>query len=192
MPVTVAAAIDAPCDPSAGEKVDALVSSLRDPACAIRLEHLDESQVPTVPGLYSWWVDEPGAVALTSGLGHHVDAGLIYVGQAGATRWPSGRRSCNSLRGRPVGIHRDGSVNFSTFRRTLTASLNIVTGGRADEGPLTEWMQQHLAVAWRCTNDPDGLAAVELDVLAQLDPVLHLRGIHATDVRLELKSRGSK
>jgi hypothetical protein len=114
MPVTVAAAIDAPCDPSSSQKADAFVSSLRDPACAIRFEHLDESQVPTVPGLYSWWVDEPGAVALTSGLGHHV-AGLIYVGQAGATRWPSGRRSFNSLRGRLVGIDRDGSVNFSTF-----------------------------------------------------------------------------
>lgn len=188
----VEADADMAVDGSAGAKADAFVTSLHDASRAIQLAHLGESQVPTAPGLYSWWVDEPGARALTSGLGHLVDAGLIYAGQAGATRWPSGQRSANTLRGRLIGMHRDGSVNFSTFRRTLASALNLVADGRADEGVLTEWMQEHLAVAWRSSDDPDGLAAVEHDVLAQLDPVLNLRGMHATELRQELKRRRSK
>ena len=177
---------------SGSERVDAFVTSLRDETAAIQLAQLEESQVPAAPGLYSWWVDQPGARALTLGLGHRVDAGLIYAGQAGATRWPSGQRSSNTLRGRLIGMHRDGSVNFSTFRRTLAAGLNLASGGRADEGALTEWMLLHLAVAWRSTEDADGLAAVEHDVLALLDPVLNLRGMLGSDVRLELKRRRSK
>ena len=89
-------------------------------------------------------------------------------------------------------MHRDGSVNFSTFRRTLASALNLVADGRADEGVLTEWMQEHLAVAWRSSDDPDGLAAIEHAVLAQLDPVLNLRGMDPTDLRRELKRRRSK
>jgi len=188
----VEADADMAVDGSAGAKADAFVTSLRDASRAIQLAHLGESQVPTAPGLYSWWVDEPGARALTSGLGHVVDAGLIYAGQAGATRWPSGQRSANTLRGRLIGMHRDGSVNFSTFRRTLASALNLVADGRADEGVLTEWMQEHLAVAWRSSDDPDGLAAIEHAVLAQLDPVLNLRGMDPTDLRRELKRRRSK
>jgi len=179
-------------DTPRSELVDAFVTSLRDTTLAIQLDQLEESQVPAAPGLYSWWVDEPGARELTLGLGHQVDAGLIYAGQAGATRWPSGQRSSNTLRGRLIGMHRDGSVNFSTFRRTLAAGLNLASAGRADEGALTEWMLLHLAVAWRSTEDADGLAAVEHDVLTLLDPVFNLRGMHGSDVRLELKRRRSK
>jgi hypothetical protein len=175
-----------------GEEVEALVTLLRDVTRVIRLVRLDDAQVPMTPGLYSWWVDEPGASALTLGLGHPVDAGLIYAGQAGATRWPSGRRSSMTLRGQLIGMHRDGSVNFSTFRRTLAAALNLVVAGRPDEGALTEWMRVHLGVVWRSTDDADGLAAVEHLVLALLDPVLNLRDRNGTEVRLELKRRRSK
>lgn len=35
------------------------------------------------PGLYGWWVDEPGAADLTKGLGHPVQPGLFYAGLAG-------------------------------------------------------------------------------------------------------------
>jgi len=177
---------------SAEDAADAFATSLRDVTRAIHLADLAGSQVPATAGLYSWWVDEPGALALTSGLGHVVDAGLIYAGQAGATRWPSGQRSANTLRGRLIGMHRDGSVNFSTFRLTLASALNLVADGRADEGALTGWMRLHLAVAWRSTGDPDRLAGVEHDVLGQLDPVLNLRGMRTTDVRLELTRRRSK
>jgi len=177
--------------PRQADLADAFATSLRDATRAIQLEYLEESHVPATPGLYSWWVDAPGALALTSGLGHRVDPGLIYVGQAGATRWPSGQRSPHSLRGRVIGMHRDGSVNFSAFRRNLAASLSLL-GRRADEGALTDWMRLHLAVAWHSTDDADGLAAVEHDVLRQLDPVLNLSGMPASEVRLELKRRRSK
>lgn len=173
------------------QNVDAFVTSLRDSARPIPLAQLDETHVPTLPGLYAWWVDEPGASALTSGLGHHVDPGLIYAGLAGATRWPSGQRSSNTLRGRLIGMHRDGPVNFSTFRQTLAVALTLMVDGRADEGALTEWMRLHLAVVWRSTDHPDSLAAVEHAVLKQLDPVLNLRGMPRTDLRMELTRRRS-
>jgi hypothetical protein len=44
------------------------------------------------PGMYSWWADE----VARSTLGEEIDAALpamLYVGQAGATKWPSGKRS---------------------------------------------------------------------------------------------------
>jgi hypothetical protein len=50
-----------------------------------------------VPGLYSWWVDAAGAADLSRGLQLPVHAGLIYAGLAGATRWPSGNHSTNTL-----------------------------------------------------------------------------------------------
>ncbi len=179
-------------DKSGSERVDAFVTSLRDVTLAIQLAQLEESQVPAAPGLYSWWVDEAGAAALTQGLGHRVDPGLVYAGQAGATRWPSGERTSSTLRGLLIGMQRDGSVSFSTFRQTLAAGLNLASAGRADEGALTEWMRLHLAVAWRSTEDADGLSAVERNVLALLDPVLNLRGMHGSDVRSELNRRRSK
>jgi hypothetical protein len=50
------------------------------------LRHLDS------PGLYSWWVDDRGAIDLSTGLGHPVVAGRIYAGQKGraavANNWP--------------------------------------------------------------------------------------------------------
>lgn len=56
-------------------------------------------------GLYSWWVDPAGAQHLSTGLGHEIAAGLIYAGQAGATKWPSGRRSTATLASRIGGNH---------------------------------------------------------------------------------------
>ena len=76
-----------------------------------------------VPGLYSWWVDPAGAADLSAGLGSSLDPGLIYAGLAGATRWPSGRPSTNTLWARISGMHLGGSHEFSTFRRTLGAVL---------------------------------------------------------------------
>src|SRR4051794_30728067 len=66
------------------------------------------------PGLYSWWVDAPGASELEGGLGLPLDAGRIYGGQAGATRWPSGNGPVTTLAGRLGGNHLNGSVRGST------------------------------------------------------------------------------
>lgn len=91
-----------------------------------------------MPGMYSWWVDEPGARQLSLGLGHLLNPRLIYVGQAGATRWPSGRRSTNTWWGRLVGTHLGAKAKFSTFRRSLASVLQ--SGAETDEPSLTDWM----------------------------------------------------
>ena len=74
-------------------------------------------------GLYSWWADEPGAADLSLGLGVRMQAGRIYVGQAGATKWPSGKIG-NAILQRRIGAqHLRGNVRGSTLRRTLAAAL---------------------------------------------------------------------
>jgi hypothetical protein len=85
------------------------------------------------PGLYSWWVDKAGAADLSQGLGQPVHAGLIYAGQAGATRWPSGKQSGSTLWGRITGMHLAGAAEFSTFRRTLAAIRKATLDGPSDD-----------------------------------------------------------
>ena len=90
-------------------------------------------------GLYGWWVDEPGAGDLSRGLGLPVRPGLIYAGLAGATRWPSGRRSTNTLRSRIAGMHLGSRHEFSTFRRTLGSILTAADGHEMiDENAVTD------------------------------------------------------
>jgi hypothetical protein len=136
------------------------------------------------PGLYSWWVDEVGVRDLSNGLGVMVRPGLIYAGQAGATRWPSGRRSRNTLWERIVGMHLDGSVEFSTFRKTLDAVLRGPLELRWSDDPrLSEWMRQHLRVIAWPHDDPDALGRMEAAVLRRLDPPLNLKGMNPSPVR---------
>lgn len=52
------------------------------------------------PGLYAWFVDPDGASELSVSLGCRIAAGLIYIGQTGATKWPSGKRCDTVLRDR--------------------------------------------------------------------------------------------
>ena len=75
------------------------------------------------PGLYAWWTDDEGAAALSHGLGVPVAPGRVYAGQAGATRWPSGRPVTATLGSRIANNHLRGRVRSSTFRRTLAAAL---------------------------------------------------------------------
>ncbi len=141
----------------------------------------------TVPGLYSWWVDDRGAGDLSWGLGHPVPAGLIYAGQAGATRWPSGRRSQNTRWGRITGMHLGGAAEFSTFRRTLAAILRPVLGLDTEDDPkLSAWISTHLGVSAVPVPDPDRLAEAEAAVLDLLDPPLNLRGRPPTAIRARL------
>jgi hypothetical protein len=129
------------------------------------------------PGLYSWWADEQGAADLSRGLGHPVAAGLIYAGQAGATRWPSGKRSGNTLWGRIAGMHLGGTAEFSTFRRTLAATLRAVLSLSSENDPqLLVWIYAHLWVNAVPVPDADRLGQIEATVLDMLDPPLNLRG----------------
>lgn len=139
-------------------------------------------------GLYSWWVDVVGAEQLSRGLGFSIAPGLIYAGLAGATRWPSGGRSNNTLWLRITTMHLGGNHEFSTFRRTLGSILVSATGVRTiDESVLTEWMHHHLRVVIVPFQDRDTLGRLEKDVLATLDPPLNLQGVAGTPLRRRIK-----
>lgn len=140
-----------------------------------------------VPGLYSWWVDAPGAQDLAVGLGEPLAAGLIYAGLAGATRSLSGRRSTNTLWGRLAGMHLGGRHEFSTFRRSLGSVLAAALGEQGiDEELLTSWMRAHLRVIPLVVHDANALDGLETAVLADLDPPLNLAKMPKTAVRHRL------
>jgi hypothetical protein len=141
----------------------------------------------SAPGLYSWWVDDAGAVDLSRGLGEPVTRGLIYAGLAGATRWPSGKRSSNTLWGRLSGMHLGGRHDFSTFRLSLGSILAEASAWSAiDEAALTAWMHEHLRVIATPHADADTLGRLEGDVLRTLDPPLNLDKVPRTAVREQL------
>ena len=147
------------------------------------------------PGLYAWWVDEGGAADLSDGLGAAIAAGRIYVGQAGATKWPSGAAGTSTL-GERIGLmHLGDKVRFSTFRWTLAAVLGERLGLRvrapmvldsASEQSLSKWMSGHLTIAVHPYDDRDGHDALERAVLARLDPPLNLQHMPRTPLRLHL------
>lgn len=141
-----------------------------------------------VPGMYSWWVDARGAQELSKGLDHRIETGLIYVGLAGATHWPSGKRSSNTLWSRIQSMHLGTKHEFSTLRRTIGAILANADGSKViDEDALTRWMELHLRVQIVPYEDADSLGKVEQDILAQLDPPLNLKGMPDTAIRRQLK-----
>lgn len=140
------------------------------------------------PGLYSWWVDDHGAADLTHGLGLDIAPCLIYAGLAGATRWPSGQRSGNTLWARITQMHLGGNHAFSTFRRTLGAILANAEGRTdVDEATLSQWIREHLHMVAVPYDDADTLGRLERDVLVELDPPLNLQGMQATPVRTRLR-----
>ena len=170
--------------------VDQFVEALRDSTSAVSPEAFADRGKATVdrPGLYSWWVDQAGAEDLSRGLGLLIECGLIYAGLAGATRWPSGKRSNNTLWLRVMTMHLGGNHEFSTFRRTLGAILAEATGAaRIDEMRLTQWMNAHLRIVTIPFEDGDALGRLERDVLERLDPPLNLQSMQHTPVRHRLK-----
>lgn len=91
-----------------------------------------------------------------------VAAGLIYAGQAGATRWPSGKRPGSTLWSRITGMHLAVAAEFSTFRRTLAAILNPLLAMSGEDDPqLSAWMSAHLRVIAVPVPDPDQLGRIE-------------------------------
>ncbi len=86
-----------------------------------------------------------GARELTAGLGVAVSWGLTYIAQAGATRWPSGRRSTNTLWGQLNG-NRGGRAALSTLRLTQASALREpLTLGSADDPSLNSQTSEQLA-----------------------------------------------
>lgn len=155
-------------------------------------------RLPDQPGLYAWWVNAAGAQGLSEGLGHLVPPGLIYAGQAGATRWPSGKRSPATLASRIRAGHLGHSIDGSTFRLTLAAILQADLGlemrtakylTASSEAQLTNWMFEHLSVSLYPVATGETLAALEDAVLAELDPPLNLEGMAVTPIRSALSRR---
>lgn len=175
---------------TATDDVERCVQALRDVTAALSPQHfIDQGrQSSDSPGLYSWWVDEEGADDLSHGLGLEVSPGLIYAGLAGATRWPSGMRSKNTLWLRVMTMHLGGNHEFSTFRRTLGAIVAHSNGiTQIDEEGLTRWMHSHLRLITIPYDDRDSLGRLERYVLAELDPPLNLQHMAPTPIRRRLK-----
>ncbi|HEX4430925.1 MAG TPA: hypothetical protein VHZ96_16780, partial [Frankiaceae bacterium] len=155
----------------------------------LRTERLDEC------GLYAWWVDDDGARALSTGLGHAV-SGLIYAGQTGADSARAGIQRSSTLRGRLLGNHFGGTVHGSTFRLTLAAALRDQIVGdhnrafdRSAESLLSDWMASHLSVVAVPFPDRKALLALEERVIRKLDPPLNLQHVGSTSLRALLKVR---
>jgi hypothetical protein len=135
------------------------------------------------PGLHSWWVDKEGATQLSRGLGLALPPGRIYVGQAGATRWPAGKTVAITLARQIAETHLGGRIRASDLRFSLAAALfgelalqvqgpMLVTP--ASEAALGAWMKEHLAVAVHPVADPGTLESLERRLLIRLDPALAL------------------
>jgi hypothetical protein len=146
------------------------------------------------PGMYSWWGDDAACAALGEELGCALPT-LLYVGQAGATKWPSGKLSTATLATRIGTQHIRGNARSSTFRLTISAllltrlALVSATGGkleRASNAIVTSWIAQHLRVAIAPFDDRDTLAALEAEVVPYLDPPLNLDHCGPTNARARL------
>ena len=145
------------------------------------------------PGLFAFWVDEAGAADLSRGLDLPLEAGRILIGQAGATRWPSGRANSDTLGDRIARTHLQGRVRSSTLRLTLAgilfAQLELVVQASAllqasAEQDLSDWMSAHLSIAVHPHDDRDTLAGLEQAVAQRLEPPLNIEDyLPATSAR---------
>ena len=175
--------------PDSAGRAARLAALLSDPAQAVTPAEL-LARGPAglqAPGLYSWHVDPDGAASLSRGLGLPLPPGLIYAGQAGATRWPSGKRSASTVWTRITDMHLAGSAEFSTFRRTLAAVLRPVLNMTSENDPqLSAWINTHLRVLAVPVSDAGQLGTIETAVLDLLDPPLNLAGRPSSPIRQRL------
>jgi len=196
-----AAAVAAGAPPCTAADADAALEALATAAQAVsagewppRLAGVDDA-VLDAPGLHSWWVDKEGAAQLSRGLGLTLEPGRVYLGQAGATRWPAGKPVATTLAQQIAGTHLGGRVRSSDLRFSLAAALlgeltlqvqapMLVTP--ASEAALGAWMKQHLAVAVHPVADPGILESLERRLLIRLDPPLDLLHMPPSPVRARL------
>lgn len=185
-----------------GEVSEADVAEL---AAALRSAHRhqpadferDRSLYPHA-GLYAWYGDDLARTWISECLGQTV-SDLLYVGQAGATRWPSGSGSGATLGSRLRSQHIGGNTRSSTLRRTLAAALAIplrlsaVGGQLGPEGEerLRGFIREHMKVAVVPISDRDRVSVIEAAVVADLDPPLNLEHVQTTPLRARLSQRRS-
>ena len=154
-----------------------------------------DARAAVYPGLYPWWGDDDGRTVLASALAVDALPPLLYAGQAGATKWPSGKRSNATLRSRIRQQHIRGNARSSTFRLTLSTILLVelgltpASGGRLTPDSnrvVSEWIAAHLRVAIVPFPDRDRLGVVEGAVLGRLDPPLNLDHCASSVIRARL------
>src|SRR5262249_54580296 len=129
--------------------------------------------VPTRPGVYGFYFNEPPPGINTSGC-HRVDQhALLYVGIAPKPPPTNGRAPSRSNLRQHLRTHYYGNAEGSTLRRTLGCLLSerlgiklrrVGSGGRytftnPGEQLLDDWMQQHAFVTWVETSAPWELEA---------------------------------
>jgi hypothetical protein len=143
-----------------------------------------DRELSSHPGLYSWWADSDARSLIGQQLGVGVRA-LVYAGQAGATRWPSGKKSTATLASRIRSNHINGNASSSTFRLTLSAlllePLNLQVAKRGRLAPeanraVSVWIKDHLRVAIVAFDCRETLGRIEAAVLDVLDPPLNIEG----------------
>ncbi len=139
------------------------------------------------PGLYSWFVDGQGAEDLSRGLAHAVTPGLVYVGQTGATKWPSGKASNSTLLKRLRRQHLRGRRSASTLRKTLGGVLDAAFGQVVIREELSEWMAEHMRVVPLLVDDANSLGDLERQVVQALNPPLNLEHASSEALRVELR-----
>ena len=174
----------------------AIVNALANPNHAEQPRRFpSDRQTASLPGMYSWWSDENGLAILSAVFGTRLPP-LLYVGQAGATSWPSGKKSKTTI-GSRVRLHIRARVQESTFRATLAAvlreplSLTLIAPRLLDaqsESRLTAWIADNLCVAICAYPDRDSLESIERAVLLELDPPLNLENVPVTPIRSHLTS----
>ena len=132
------------------------------------------------PGLYAWYVDVEGSHDLTSGLGHRIQPGLVYAGQAGAQQPGAQKENAATLRSRIGSQHLNGGIDSSTWRKALSAVLGL------SQPDLSAWMRRHLTLITLPVSARAGLVPFEHAVLAELDPPLNLDAMVRNPVRARL------
>ena len=172
-----------------------IVAIISNPANAVEPQRfLKDAERLVRPGMYAWWADDEARLVLGAPLDVQLGP-LLYVGQAGATKWPSGKRSSATLASRIGRQHIRGNARSSTFRRTVSAllfdqlSLVHAGGGRLDRpsnSTVSVWIDRHLRVAAAPFDDRDALGRVEKAILDELDPPLNLSKCTPSHVRNRL------
>ncbi|MFI6518643.1 DUF6884 domain-containing protein [Spirillospora sp. NPDC050679] len=158
--------------------IDAIAARLADPAAPLSIpEYRASDKRPlTSPGVYGLWVDESGAQDLAAGLGLPLEPGLLYVGEAGATKQPEGKRSANTLAARLDDVLVTGRGGSATFRRSIAAVLREPLGLAHEDDPLlAEWMTGHVSVVPVPHADAEGLGLLIDRLVARLDPPLNIK-----------------
>lgn len=180
---------------SSSPAAQAIVAALTDPINAVEPPSFPcDRQDAARPGMYAWWGDDLARELLGDEIGAALPA-LLYVGQAGATKWPSGKRSSATLASRIGGQHIRGNARSSTFRLTISVlllkRLTLVPGigGKLDaqsNAAVTAWIGEHLRVAIAPYDDRDTLGIIESEVVTQLDPPLNLGHCPPSSARARL------